>query len=204
MRGWMATVVLAGIGLVATSAAQQMPPAPQSSPQQLTPQQPTPQQPTLRIGVTAVEIDAVVTDGGGRHITDLQTADFELWQDDKPQTISSVRFVPAVTAAADRTSSTPPEPKADRPLPNSSLLQLGQARRVMAVVVDDLGMNYNELYRARTGLASFIEKLRQDDALAISATSCTRIFSSPIRRPIFCRSLSNSATTVKFDLPNPL
>jgi VWFA-related protein len=171
MRGWMATVVLAGIGLVATSAAQQMPPAPQSSPQQLTPQQPTPQQPTLRIGVTAVEIDAVVTDGGGRHITDLQTADFELWQDDKPQTISSVRFVPAVTAAADRTSSTPPEPKADRPLPNSSLLQLGQARRVMAVVVDDLGMNYNELYRARTGLASFIEKLRQDDALAISATS---------------------------------
>lgn len=154
MRGWMAAVVLAGIGLVATSAAQPMPPPPQ--------------QPTLRIGVTAVEIDAVVTDGGGRHITDLQAADFELWQDDKPQTISSVRYVPAL--APDRSESQTTA-NADRPLPNSSLLALGQARRVMAVVVDDLGMDYTQLYRARTGLARFIEQLHPDDALAISATS---------------------------------
>src|ERR1051325_1099996 len=39
---------------------------------------------------------------------------------------------------------------------------------------------------------------------ATSSTSCTTIFASPIRRPIFCLSLSNSATTVKFERPKPL
>jgi hypothetical protein len=37
--------------------------------------------PTLRITVTLVQIDAVVTDSGGRHVMDLGPEDFELLQD---------------------------------------------------------------------------------------------------------------------------
>src|ERR1039458_3550355 len=44
--------------------------------------------PTLRITVTLVQIDAVVTDSGGRHVMDLGPGDFELLQDQEPQGIT--------------------------------------------------------------------------------------------------------------------
>ena len=38
----------------------------------------------IRIDVNLVQVDAVVTDSRQRRVTDLQAADFELWQDGKP------------------------------------------------------------------------------------------------------------------------
>ena len=55
--------------------------------------QPAPAEPIrsrspLRISVDLVQIDATVTDQNGRHVTNLGAADFEVLQDNRPQTIS--------------------------------------------------------------------------------------------------------------------
>src|SRR5690242_556866 len=90
MRDWKVGVCMAAL-LVTPVLGTPQQPAPQPTPAQ---------QPTLRIGVTAVEIDAVVVDGKGRHLPDLQASDFELLQDGKPQPITSFRYVPVRDRAA--------------------------------------------------------------------------------------------------------
>ena len=66
-------------------------------------QQPAPPEPIrspspLRISVELVQIDATVTDQNGRHVTNLDAADFEVLQDNRPQTISAFQYVPAGAA----------------------------------------------------------------------------------------------------------
>ena len=55
-------------------------------------QQPPPT-PTFRAGVELVEIDATVTDGAGRVVTDLTAADFEVYEDGRRQEVAAVSLV---------------------------------------------------------------------------------------------------------------
>src|SRR5262245_2913886 len=114
-------------------------------------QAPLPQpQPTLRIGVTAVEIDAVVTDSQGRHVPDLQIGDFALRQDGKPQATTSFRYVPVRPAPA-------PHPGTPAgPASASAQLRRGQAGRVMAIVIDDLSVGFADMARVRDALQQFV------------------------------------------------
>ena len=48
-------------------------------------------QETLRVSVTFVQIDALVTDSKGRQVTDLTQDDFEVLRDGKPQRIRQRR-----------------------------------------------------------------------------------------------------------------
>src|SRR6478736_2864323 len=59
-----------------------------------------PQTPRFRVAVDAVRIDAVVTDKDGNIVRDLTAADFEIWQDGKPQKVTFAQFVPIPIAAA--------------------------------------------------------------------------------------------------------
>jgi VWFA-related protein len=52
-----------------------------------------PQQPTFRVQVEAIEIDASVTDARGNVVTDLTKDDFDIFEDGKPQTITSFGLV---------------------------------------------------------------------------------------------------------------
>src|SRR5688572_6841301 len=57
----------------------------------------------VRITSNLVQLDAVVTDGDGRHVTDLGPADFELLEDNRPQAITNFSFIetdPATTTPA--------------------------------------------------------------------------------------------------------
>jgi VWFA-related protein len=63
-----------------------------------------PQQPTFRVQVEAIEIDASVTDLQGNVVTNLTQDDFEIFEDGKPQTITSFTLVNI------------PRPRAERPL----------------------------------------------------------------------------------------
>jgi VWFA-related protein len=137
----------------------------------VTPVMGTPQQPTLRIGVTAVEIDAVVVDGKGRHLPDLQASDFELLQDGKPQPITSFRYVP-VRERATVTTQTPAPADSPVPLTSSAQLRRGHVGRVMAVIIDDVSVSFSEMGRLRSALSTFIDQdMRPDDAVAIITTS---------------------------------
>ena len=66
--------------------------------QQAAPAEPIRSPSPLRISVELVQIDATVTDQNGRHVTNLDAADFEVLQDNRPQTISAFQYVAAGAA----------------------------------------------------------------------------------------------------------
>ena len=99
---------------------------------------PPPDTPRLRISTTLVEIDAVVTDRQGRHVTDLKPEDFELIQDGRPQKISSVRYV--------STDARGPASGGD-----------DDVRRTVAIVIDSLNMSFTSMAYTRQALLRFVD-----------------------------------------------
>ena len=90
--------LLAGIAL---SAGQAAPPAP--------PQTAPPQTPTFKVQVDYVEVDVLVTDQQGRFVPDLTKEDFRVFEDGKPQSVSTFSLVNIpVERPIDRCS--PPSP----------------------------------------------------------------------------------------------
>jgi VWFA-related protein len=110
---------------------------------------PREQKPIFRLSVSLVQLDAVVTDGKGRHVTTLGKDDFQIFQDGRSQPITAVSYVDAAVDWHD-TSGLPPLPQeATRPI---------DARRVIGVVVDDLRMSFESIYYARRGLGQFADR----------------------------------------------
>ena len=52
------------------------------------------------VGVEIVQVDAVVTDKDGRHVTDLRAEDFEIVEDGKKRAIANFRYVSTGRAEA--------------------------------------------------------------------------------------------------------
>src|SRR5215210_3748178 len=73
--------------LLAPAAGRQQPDEPR--PQQGAPDEDE----VVRISTNLVQVDAVVTDGGGRQVTDLESRDFEILEDGKPQPITNFSYV---------------------------------------------------------------------------------------------------------------
>ena len=57
-------------------------------------QQAPPELPTFRVAVDVVSVDVAVTDRDGRIVRDLTAADFEVFQNGKPQRVTAAKFVP--------------------------------------------------------------------------------------------------------------
>jgi VWFA-related protein len=111
--------------------------------------QQAPEAPRLRISTTLVEIDAVVTDRQGRHITNLQPEDFELLQDGRPQKISSVRYI--------GTDARGPASGAD-----------DDVRRTVAIVIDSLNMSFASMAYTRQALLRFVDtQIEPGDRVAV-------------------------------------
>lgn len=118
----------------------------------------------IRINVNLVQIDAIVTDGKGRPVTDLKAEDFQILQDGKPQVISNFSYV--LTAPAGR-----PGPAV--PIPGAPPVKLkpGDVRRTIALVVDDLGLSFEAAAYVRQALKKFVdEQMRPGDLVAIIRT----------------------------------
>ena len=137
-------------------------------------QQPAPAEPSrspspLRVSVDLVQIDATVTDQNGRHVTNLDTADFEV-----SRTTARRRFQPFSTS--------PPVPRRAfpakapqrplRPVPPFAPPTRDGVRRTMAVVVDNLNLSFESIPRVRAALRRFIdEQMRPGDLVAILRTA---------------------------------
>jgi VWFA-related protein len=122
----------------------------------------------LHVEVNLVQVDAEVTDGNGRPVTDLTAADFEIRQDGRPQTIANFSYIDTTGGAgvaprAQRVKDAPPLPPVD--------LQPGDVRRTFVVVVDDLGVAWDNLPAIKHALRKFVEEEKQPtDLVAILAT----------------------------------
>lgn len=53
----------------------------------------------VRISVTLVQVDAVVTDKQGKQVTDLKPSDFEVFEDNRRQQITNFTYISAPTSA---------------------------------------------------------------------------------------------------------
>ena len=148
------------VGVLATySSAQQGPPPPG----------------VIRINVNLVQVDAVVTDSKGKVVTDLKAEDFEVLQDGKPQAItnfsfidvkeSTVRGFPARPVAQPRGGA--PAPPLPRPV-----FRPQQARRTVAIVVDDLGLSFDSIVRIRQSITKWVDtQMQPGDLVAVIRTS---------------------------------
>jgi VWFA-related protein len=127
--------------------------------------------PVFRLSVSLVQVDAVVTDRKGRPVTSLGPADFQVFQDGKPQPVTAVAYVRTDDRYVDMTGA--PEPAV---LPSSPR----EARRIIGVVVDDSRMTFESIYRTRMGLRRFVDAdLQPDDLVTVVTTSGMRGTSWP-------------------------
>ena len=124
----------------------------------------------FRVNVDLVQVDVVVTDSEGKHVTDLTAEDFIIVQDAKPQEITNFSFVEVeppvvarssvyapVTQTRDLPPAPPPPPMTYRP---------DQIRRKIALVVDDLGISFEGMYYVRESLKKWVDEEMQPGDLA--------------------------------------
>lgn len=119
-------------------------------------------QPVFRSGVEYVRVDVVVTDRSDRPVADLRRDEFQITENDRPQTISDFRFVSVPlehrTINADAVEPEPDVSTNTAPSPDS---------RLFAIVVDDLHLIESDIVPLKRVLMDFIAALSPDDDVAI-------------------------------------
>ena len=146
---FLTLVLLLSAGSQAQRQAEEQQPQeqqPQQSPEEQS------QQPTFRAEINVVRVDIIVTDRDGNPVTDLEADDFEVFEDDTPQTIDSFKLV--------RLTGTP-EPGAEpaRPIRNEFDEEREAARedvRLFAIFFDDYHVRFENAARLRETLINFI------------------------------------------------
>ena len=153
--GIVAVTVAAAAGFGAAALAAQNPPQQSQQP---------PQQPIIRSGINFIRVDVLVTDRKtGKPVTDLKAEDFEVVEDDKPQTVETFRLidmeVPVVGEIADAA-----------PIRSLQQQEREMARddvRVIAIMLDDYHVRRGNDMAIREKLASFVMQLNPRDLVAV-------------------------------------
>jgi VWFA-related protein len=138
-------------------------------------QQPPAADGVIRINVNLVQVDAIVTDSKGKPVRDLTSDDFEVFQDGKPQAITTFAFIdvrdsrliasPVPGPAQTKKGPAPPPPP-------SIALRPEQIRRTIALVVDDLALSADSTVRVREALKKWVDKeMQPGDLAAVIRTS---------------------------------
>jgi VWFA-related protein len=118
------------------------------------PQAPVVDQPpvTFRVEVNYVEVDAFVTDAEGNVVTNLTTSDFEVFEDGKPQKLSSFSLVNI------------PIERAERPLFAGKAIEPDVQTnehlegRIYLIVLDDVHTDFTRTPRVKAATRRFIEQ----------------------------------------------
>jgi VWFA-related protein len=138
-------------------------------------QQPHPQKPgtpeteaeqdsVVRIMTNLVQVDAVVTKDG-KVVTSLTPNDFVITEDGRPQTITHFSYVSNVRN----------EDSVAKPAPSTAILpaviRRDEARRTIAIVLDDLGISLESIRSVKEQLTKFVdEQVQPHDLVAIIRT----------------------------------
>jgi VWFA-related protein len=161
--------------LVSSSLAQQTAPPPRPKPPEQKPA-PAPQNPddvdVVKITTNLVQVDAVVTDRNGKHITDLRPEEVEVLEDGKPQKISDFSYIKMLRPADAVAPTKKPISPGPVPAPPSRPLRREQVQRTIALIVDDLRMSFDSVRFSKEALKKFLdEQLQPNDMVAIIRTA---------------------------------
>ena len=152
------TVVVAGPfeAVDARAAAQEQKPAPAEPPQQA---------PIFRAGTDLVRVDVTVTQRGDEAVTDLKPDDFEITDDDVPQTVETLKFV---QVDGNRTSNFD-EPLEIRSKQHALLEAAREDVRLFAIFLDDYHIDKRPeiTLPLRDALTKFINQLGPNDLVAL-------------------------------------
>src|SRR5215213_257654 len=156
--------LLLSICIFLPALAQTKPAAP-AQPQQPSADQRDDKDDVVRITTNLVQVDAVVTKDG-KLVTNLTAEDFEIFQDGRPQAITSFTYISNVSNST--------QPVAERK-PTDAVpfipLKRDDPRRTIALVVDDLGLSAESMYQVKRQLRKFLaEQLQPNDLVAIIRT----------------------------------
>jgi VWFA-related protein len=122
--------------------------------------------------VDAVRLDVVVTDRDGSLVTDLTVDDFEVRQDGKVQQVTLARYVPVDVAPPTPLGLRPPATSTAAPLLGAPRPARGDVQRTLVLVVDDLGIAWENMEPTRKALGRFVaEHLQPHDLVALVKTS---------------------------------
>jgi VWFA-related protein len=143
-----------------------------------TQQKPAPPQDTInndaddivRITTNLVQIDVVVTKNG-KVVKGLTADDFQIFEDGRRQTITNFSYISNISETA--TTSSPAAVNKDNKtvLPPPAPVKPNEARRMMALVVDDLGLSAESINQVRRQLRTFVdEQMQPNDLVAIIRT----------------------------------
>ncbi|MCI0662216.1 MAG: VWA domain-containing protein [Acidobacteria bacterium] len=153
------------LALVLIAGASALLSAQQSSPERQT------KQDIVRINTQLVQVDVVVTDRKGKHVEDLNAADFELLVDGQRQPLTHFSHInlpvikrsPSTKKKSD--SSIAPEAMPTRQIAAE------EVRRTVAFIVDDLGLSPSSMELVRETLRRFVnEQMQEGDLIAIIRT----------------------------------
>ncbi|HEU4597849.1 MAG TPA: VWA domain-containing protein [Pyrinomonadaceae bacterium] len=161
--------------LLSATGQQAQPPAPQDVPDD--------EDDVVRITSNLVQMDAIVTDKQGRHVTDLRAEDFEIREDGRRRDItefSYVSTVPATVAPAPNLAATPPADSKKAatttatvaPVARVRALRPEQTRRTIVLAVDDLGLSSESFPYVKRALKQYVdEQMQPGDLVAVVGTS---------------------------------
>lgn len=142
MRTYATLLLVTGVLLAQTPATNPLPAA----------------DPVIRVSVNLVQVDTVVTDAHGNHVTDLQPDDFEIFEDGKPQKITNFSWIQVVPPAA--TASGP-----------ARTLRKEDVRRSIVLMIDDLGTPYRDLPGVMASAKKFVdEQMAPGDLVSVTAS----------------------------------
>lgn len=131
-----------------------------------------PSGPVFRVTTELIQIDAIVTDGDGRHVTGLRAEDFEIRQSGKRQEITHFDYVSSREPALDREGAATPTtvaPHLPRPVQIDGREPI---TRTIVFVVDDTWMSLESFVGINKALTRFAnEWMRPGDLAAVLRTS---------------------------------
>lgn len=126
---------------------------------------------TLRVFVELVELDVIVTDRKGRHITDLRKEDFQVLQDGKPHKIQDISYVEMQPDKVGHQRNGAAAQILKGSGETTSPAAHGSQRRAIAVVMDELGLSMASINRSKRALRRFINRqIQPNDLVALVRT----------------------------------
>lgn len=128
--------------------------------------------PVIRISVERIQLDAVVTDKKGRHVTDLRPDEIEVFQDGEKQSLSEFSYVRSGVSASALPGGE--APSAAGPASEARLSSPAAATatpRTVLIILDDLSFGPHSYDRTRRSLQGLVESLDPKDRVDIVTTS---------------------------------
>jgi VWFA-related protein len=135
-------------------------------------------QPQFRVAIDLVQTDAIVRNNQDQFIADLNTQDFEIYEDGVKQTLASLQLVHG--GRVNNLQSPPPKPTDEGIILPPSRPKNDTAGRIFLIIVDDLHLDFRNTGRIRDLFKRITKQLiHEGDMFSIVSTGPSSIAIDP-------------------------